>query len=319
VGAGSLPGFQGNRPRVDPGVAPAGPPPRSRGNHKPRRPPLSLARSLVTPEGVDLGVTLASAGSRAAAFLLDAVLLMVVAVVGTIIIVFGASGLGPRALEPLFIGWLVMLFFLRNVYFIAFEAGRRAATFGKRIVGIRVVSRDGSGLSIDQVIARNLMREIEVLLPLSMLMSGGGLGVVDTATTLFGLAWSLLFAFFLLFNRDRMRIGDMLAGTWVVEAPRRTLAENLSGRRASLPRAFKFSKAQLDAYGIAELHKLEEVLRGDHAAALATVAETIQKKIGWRDRSVEPRTFLIAYYDDLKAHLERKLLLGNRRANKHSK
>lgn len=302
-----------------PNVAGTASPSASAQERKLRAAPLSLVRSLVTPEGVDLGVTLASAGSRAAAFLLDAAILVLIAVVGTLIIVFGAVGLGPQGLEPLFIGWLVLMFFLRNVYFIAFEAGSRAATLGKRIVGIRVVSRDGSGLSIDQVIARNLMREIEVLLPLSLLVSGGGLGVVDTVTTLFGLAWSLLFAFFLLFNRDRMRIGDMLAGTWVVEAPRRVLAENLSGRRAGLARSFSFSKAQLEAYGIAELHKLEEVLRGDQAAALATVAETIQRKIGWRDRSVEPRLFLIAYYDDLKAQLERKLLLGNRRVDKHAK
>jgi uncharacterized RDD family membrane protein YckC len=288
-------------------------------NRKPRAASLSLARSLVTPEGVDLGVTLASAGNRAAAFLLDAAILLAVAVIGTLIIVFGAVGLGPRGFEPLFIAWLVILFFLRNVYFIAFEAGGRAATFGKRIVGIRVVSRDGSGLSIDQVIARNLMREIEVLLPLSLLLSGGGLGLVDTATTLLGLAWSLIFAFFLLFNRDRMRIGDMLAGTWVVEVPRRVLAENLSGRRAAVGRRFEFSKAQLDAYGIAELHKLEEVLRQNNDGALRTVAETIQRKIGMTDNSWDPRPFLIAYYDDLKAHLERKLLLGNRRANKHSK
>jgi len=316
---GSPSGSAGNRRSAIPGAAGAGSPSGSARNRKRRAASLSLARSLVTPEGVDLGVTLASAGSRAAAFLLDAAILIAVAVIGTLIIVFGAVGLGSQGFEPLFIGWLVLMFFLRNVYFIAFEAGPRAATFGKRIVGIRVVSRDGSGLSIDQVIARNLMREIEVLLPLSLLLSGGGLGVVDTVTTLFGLAWSLLFAFFLLFNRDRMRIGDMLAGTWVVEAPRRVLAENLSGRRAAVGRGFKFSKAQLEAYGIAELHKLEEVLRSDHPAALATVAETIQRKIGWRDRSVEPRPFLIAYYDDLKAHLERKLLLGNRRANKHSK
>ena len=280
---------------------------------------LALARSLVTPEGVDLGVKLASAGSRASAFLLDAAILITAAIIGTIVIFFGAAGLGRNGFEPLFIAWLALIFLLRNVYFIAFEAGRRGATPGKRAVGIRVVSRDGSGLSIDQVIARNLMREIEVLLPLSLLITGAQLGIADTLTTLFGLAWTLLFAFFLLFNRDRMRIGDLLAGTWVVEAPRRALVESLSDRRDAAASAFRFSKAQLDAYGIAELHKLEEVLRGDNNAALQTVAEAIQKRIGWKTRTPDPRPFLIAYYDDLKAHLERKLLLGDRRADKHSR
>ena len=165
------------------------------------------------------------------------------------------------------------------------------------------------------------MREIEVLLPLSMLAVGGQLGTVDTLTAVFGLVWALLFSFFPFFNRDRMRIGDLLAGTWVVEAPKRALAENLSRRRTgTAARAFRFSQAQLDAYGIAELHKLEEVLRGDNDAALQTVAIAIQRKIGWKSRTPpDVRPFLIAYYDDLKAHLERKLLLGNRRADKHSR
>ena len=177
---------------------------------------------------------------RAAAFLLDAVILVAAAVAVTIVALFGLGGLGLAALEPLFIGWIVLIFLLRNVYFIAFEASRRAATPGKRIVGIRVVSRAGAGLSIDQVIARNLMREIEVFLPLSMIAGRSGLGVADTLTTVFGLIWALLFAFFPLFNRDRMRIGDLLAGTWVVEAPRRALAEDLSartGRRRVSPSA----------------------------------------------------------------------------------
>ena len=123
------------------------------------------------------------------------------------------------------------------------------------------MSRAGAGLSIDQIIARNLMREIEVFLPLSMIAGRSGLGVADTLTTVFGLTWALLFAFFPLFNRDRMRIGDLLAGTWVIEAPRRALAEDLSAR--TVADAFAFSSKQLDAYGIAELHKLEEVLRGN--------------------------------------------------------
>jgi len=105
----------------------------------------------------------------------------------------------------------------------------------------------------------------------------------------------------------------------VVEAPKLALVEDLSQRQNTAQRAFRFTQAQLDAYGIAELHKLEEVLRGDNAAAMQTVAEAIARKISWKPRIPEPRPFLIAYYDDLKAHLERKLLLGDRRKDKHSR
>ncbi|WP_432289383.1 hypothetical protein SLT36_32020 (plasmid) [Aminobacter sp. BA135] len=47
-----------------------------------------------------------------------------------------------------------------------------------------------------------------------------GSGIADTMTTVFGVVWALLFALFPLFTRDRMRIGDLLAGTWVIEAPK---------------------------------------------------------------------------------------------------
>ena len=154
--------------------------------------PAALIRPLVTPEGVDLRVKLADAGTRASGFLLDVVIIIVAAVVVSLVALFGLGGLGVQDAQPLFIVWVIFIFFLRNVYFIAFEAGRRAATPGKRMVGVRVASRSGAGLTLDQVIARNLMREIEVFLPLSILAARASADVADTLTTIFGLVWALL-------------------------------------------------------------------------------------------------------------------------------
>ncbi|TIQ27678.1 MAG: RDD family protein [Mesorhizobium sp.] len=279
----------------------------------------ALVRPLVTPEGVDLRVRLADAGTRASGFLLDVVIIIVAAIVVSIVALFGLGGLGVKDAEPLFIVWIVFIFLLRNVYFIAFEAGRRAATPGKRMVGVRVASRSGAGLTLDQVIARNLMREIEVFLPLSILAARGSAGVADTLSTVFGLVWALLFSLFPLFNRDRLRIGDLLAGTWVVEAPKVALLEDLSQRKDPVAARFQFSAAQLDAYGIAELHKLEEVLRRDDYFAMKAVAETIGRKIGAKVEPADAKAFLMAYYGELRAHLERKLLLGNRKADKYAR
>jgi uncharacterized RDD family membrane protein YckC len=281
--------------------------------------PAALIRALVTPEGVDLRVKLADAGTRAAGFLLDVVIIITAAVVISLVTIFGLSGLGFQDAQPLFIVWIIFIFFLRNVYFIAFEAGRRAATPGKRMVGARVASRSGAGLTLDQVIARNLMREIEVFLPLSILAARASADVADTLTTIFGLVWALLFSLFPLFNRDRLRIGDLLAGTWVVEAPKVALVEDLSLRKDPVAARFQFSAAQLDAYGIAELQKLEEVLRRDDYSALKAVAETIARKIGARVEPIDSKAFLTAYYGELRAHLERKLLLGNRKADKYAR
>ncbi|TPO00817.1 RDD family protein [Mesorhizobium sp. B1-1-5] len=281
--------------------------------------PAALIRPLVTPEGVDLRVKLADAGTRASGFLLDVVIIVVAAVIVSLVMIFGLAGLGIQDAQPLFIVWIIFIFFLRNVYFIAFEAGRRAATPGKRMVGVRVASRSGAGLTLDQVIARNLMREIEVFLPLSILAARASADVADTLTTVFGLVWALLFSLFPLFNRDRLRIGDLLAGTWVVEAPKVALVEDLSQRKDPVAARFQFSPAQLDAYGIAELQKLEEVLRRDDYSALKAVAETIARKIGARVEPIDSKAFLTAYYGELRAHLERKLLLGNRKADKYAR
>ncbi|MBN9548739.1 MAG: RDD family protein, partial [Alphaproteobacteria bacterium] len=260
--------------------------------------PAALIRPLVTPEGVDLRVKLADAGTRASGFLLDVVIIIVAAVVVSLVALFGLGGLGVQDAEPLFIVWIIFIFFLRNVYFIAFEAGRRAATPGKRMVGVRVASRSGAGLTLDQVIARNLMREIEVFLPLSILAARASADVADTLTTIFGLVWALLFSLFPLFNRDRLRIGDLLAGTWVVEAPKVALLEDLSLRKDPVAARFQFSAAQLDTYGIAELQKLEEVLRRDDYFAQKAVAETIARKIGARVEPIDSKAFLTAYYGE---------------------
>ncbi|MDX8452647.1 RDD family protein [Mesorhizobium sp. VK9D] len=281
--------------------------------------PAALIRPLVTPEGVDLRVKLADAGTRASGFLLDVVIIVTAGVVFSLVIIFGLAGLGFQDAQPLFIVWVIFIFFLRNIYFIAFEAGRRAATPGKRMVGVRVASRSGAGLTLDQVIARNLMREIEVFLPLSILAARASADVADTLTTIFGLVWALLFSLFPLFNRDRLRIGDLLAGTWVVEAPKVALVEDLSLRKDPIAARFQFSAAQLDAYGIAELQKLEEVLRRDDYSALKAVAETIARKIGARVEPIDSKAFLTVYYGELRAHLERKLLLGNRKADKYAR
>ena len=135
-------------------------------------------RTLITPEGVDLRLKLANAGQRAGAFMIDFFLLIAILVIFTIILVSAGIGTigasGEDGVELVTILWLLGFFLLRNFYFIAFEVGRRSATLGKRWLGLRVVARDGGRLTADAVIARNLMREIEIFLPLSFMSGGDG-------------------------------------------------------------------------------------------------------------------------------------------------
>lgn len=267
-------------------------------------------RQFVTPEGVDLELRIASAGSRLAALLLDLIFMAIVLILMTI----GAAMMFPSAGSIAGVIWLLGFFLLRNGYFLFFELGKRAATLGKRIVGIRVVAREGGRLTADAVVARNLMRELELFLPLTFLAVDETMGAVSSLTMIFGLVWALCLSLFLLFNKDRMRVGDLIAGTWVVDDPRRKLKQTIDQGEAW--QGIVFTRDELAVYGIYELQELERIVRERDPKAMASVADTIRAKLG-RRASENDGDFLDAYYGALRAHLERDLLFGKRRENKH--
>ena len=171
------------------------------------------------------------------------------------------------------------------------------------------------------VLARNLLRDIELFLPISFLVmsTGGDSGAAQIAAA----AWFLIFALFPLFNRDALRAGDLVAGTWVVEAPRRRLQAAISTGEAARGGAsgvtgstYRFSDSDLSAYGEYELQMLEQVLRDGRDEALAAVQATICRKIGWDPGAGDERAFLEAYYTQLRARLEGRMRLGQRKADK---
>jgi uncharacterized RDD family membrane protein YckC len=280
-----------------------------------------FGRSLVTPEGVDLGVRIATAGERAGAFIIDALIMLVTMIVFTIVVFYSLRSVdfdqGMAGGDIVLIVWFIGFFLLRNFYFFLFESGARAATPGKRLLKIRVASRGGGLLRADAIFARNAMREVEVFLPLSFMASSAS--SVDGMIALAGFVWTTVFVFFPLFNRDRLRAGDVIAGTWVVQAPRKALLSDLATRiPGTADPASKFTAEQLDAYGIKELHVLEEVLRKNRPDAISLVADRIRRKIGWvRAPGDSDGAFLRDYYAALRKHLESRLLMGQRRADKH--
>jgi uncharacterized RDD family membrane protein YckC len=213
---------------------------------------------------------------------------------------------------------LVFHFVLRNFYFIFFEIGRKAATPGKRALGLRVASRDGGRLTADAVLARNFMREVEIGLPLQFLFMGGD--QVGAWIALLGLAWSGVFMLFPLFNKDKMRVGDLLAGTWVIKAPKAQLMQDIVSAVTSpeLGARFAFTPQQVDAYGIHELHVLEDVLRQSAPVVKQQVAARIRAKVGWDPGTGETDlAFLEAYYAALRKRLEQRMLLGERKSDKY--
>lgn len=289
---------------------------------------------ILTPEGVELRVELAERGERAGAFLIDA-LFISGAVIGIIVAsIFLIQVLRGYALA---IG-LIAFFVIRTFYFSFFELAWRGRTPGKRLLGIRVIDRTGGPLRPSSIMVRNLMREIEVFLPLSVMMlpqESGQQGLVRLLLTI----WIGIFALMPLFNRQGLRLGDMVGGTLVVAAPKAALLPDLvehavsavgpvaTIRPAAVVEKYTFAPEQLGFYGIYELQTLEAVLRRNDPNAASTrreIAERIRKKIGWVDETGgwdlkydgAVTEFLQAFYIAQRAHLEHKMLFGKRRRDK---
>lgn len=288
-----------------------------------RKPPKTRERAFVTPEGVDLRLEIGDAGQRAAAFMLDAAIIVGVLVALTVAAVFAGIGsfiAGATSGEMIVVIWLLGFFLLRNFYFTGFELTARAATPGKRAMGLRVAARDGGRLRAESVVARNAMRELEVFLPFGLIVSRADQGGVDSWMYLLAVVWAGIFVFFPLFNRDRLRAGDLIGGTWVVRTPKQKLVRDMADEGTVRLERFQFSTAQLDTYGARELHVLEDVLRGRNRETMKAVAERIVRKIDWvRDGDHDDFDFLSAYYAGLRGRLEGRLLMGQRRADKHDR
>jgi uncharacterized RDD family membrane protein YckC len=277
----------------------------------------------VTPEGVVLHLELPSAGERIGALATDIALIAAILIAFSLAVFLAALATGFGSVEPYLIIWLLGAFVLRNFWFIYFESGPRGATPGKRWFGLRVAARNGEPLSPDAVVARNLMRELELFLPLSALAYRPDGGPVSSLTALLALGWTLIFLLFPLFNRDRLRIGDLIAGTLVVRAPRAPLQADAT-ERGTAPLAF--TGAQLAVYGVFELQTLEDVLRRARSGGrpppgpdpLGVVAQTIRKRIGWTGQEND-RDFLAAYYAAVRSRLESEVLFGRRRRDKRDR
>jgi len=171
------------------------------------------------------------------------------------------------------------------------------------------------------VIARNLLRDIEIFLPIEYFVRVGFEGGLANWAAF---AWLAVFLLFPFFNKDRLRAGDLIAGTWVVEIPKRKLEQAMSvgeaakGVSIATGVEYRFSEADLSVYGEYELQALEQVLRQDVHDALVSVSQAICTKIGWNPGSGDERAFLEAFYAQLRAKLEGDMRFGKRKADKHS-
>jgi len=150
--------------------------------------------SIATPEGVELEMVLAGAGSRASAALLD----LVVKIAVFVAVFFLARGLGLRG--GLGEALLIVLFFLLlYAYDVLFEVLASGRTPGKRWSGLRVVREGGRPIGFGSSAVRNVLRVVDALPGVY------AVGVIAVAMT-----------------RRNQRLGDLAAGSLVVRERRET-------------------------------------------------------------------------------------------------
>lgn len=279
---------------------------------------------LVVPEGVPLTLELASRGERCAAFSMDFVVLVVV--LGLLYAVFDAALPWASARDGssgllLAVSWLTF-FLLRSGWFLILELRGRGRSPGKRWTGLCVIDAAGGPLRSESIVARNLTRELELWLPLTLVWSPETfLPGVDGALRLLAGGWLLVVGAFPAFHPEGARLGDLVAGTRVVRAPLARLKPELGQRaRAAPAQGRSFSHEQLSVYGVYELQTLETALRIDEGAydrraTLLQVARAIHKRIGWEqpERDADAESFLRDFYAALRGHLEGGLRLGQRK------
>ena len=152
-----------------------------------------------TPESVELEFTLAGIGSRAFALIIDYLTLGLSLVLFIVIWAFIYNQLfyiGEEIFGSGFGLWMtaitfLIIFFIYIGYFVFFETLWQGQTPGKRIAKIRVVRDDGSPVSLQQATLRALLRPVDQIL--------------------------FIGAYLITFSKSEKRIGDLVAGTIVVQ------------------------------------------------------------------------------------------------------
>ena len=172
---------------------------------------------IATPDHVSLEFELAGPGSRFSAYVIDFIcnVLLIIAIIfvaylsgGVKLLRLLARSSGGNASVSWVLAALVLIIFLINWgYYVFFEALGRGSTPGKNRMGIRVIRQDGLPIGLREAALRNLVRAADMLPPPSYILGG----------------------LVMHFDAQGRRLGDMVAGTYVVVEKFDLAAQGVSG------------------------------------------------------------------------------------------
>ena len=151
------------------------------------------------------GRPLASWGSRVAAYLLDLLILLVPVIVLTVIIVAVATGSDTAGWVTGILGFLAYLAaaFLYAPFLMAREGRHNGQTWGKQILGIRVIRDNGEHMGFGWAALREIV------------IKGFGVGIASSIIPF--IPW-FLDVFWPLWDDENRALHDMIVSTHVVAA-----------------------------------------------------------------------------------------------------
>jgi uncharacterized RDD family membrane protein YckC len=160
--------------------------------------------------GVDVSMEVAGTGARALAFLIDLIIrgLLVAAWYTVATLIYNGrwslkTPLDPESTWLLYVALPTSLIYA--LYHVVLEIAMRGRTPGKRMVGVRIVTRNGAVPSAAAFVVRNVFRLVDSF-PLAY-----GVGLITSLVT-----------------REHVRVGDLAAGTLLVYENRGALDAGLA-------------------------------------------------------------------------------------------
>jgi uncharacterized RDD family membrane protein YckC len=223
-----------------------------------------------TPEGVLFAYDLAGPVTRCLALLVDlACIVAVASITGRLLTIAALIS------EDFAQGLIIICYFVTGIgYGVLLEWLWRGQTLGKRLLRLRVLDASGLRLQLHQVLLRNLLRFVDMLPAFYLL--GGVVSILSPRA---------------------QRLGDLAAGTVVVQNPRQTepdLDQLLAGKFNSL-RQHPHLEARLRQQVTPEEARLvlQALIRRDsfepaaRVALFADLAEHFRKLVAFPPEAVE--------------------------------
>ncbi len=228
-----------------------------------------IEHRILTTENVPFTYRVAGLGSRFLAFGIDQT---VIALFQFLCVVLAVVYGGLSGSEGLTMGVLLVLVgFAPLVYFLLWEWLWYGQTPGKRIMGIRVLTTQGTNISLLQAFVRSVLRFVDMLPFFLGAFGVYGLGAAVAST-----------------NANSRRLGDLAAGTLVVHverkgAPLRALTQHGLGsapEREILWRQRLGTLTKEQKQTVLDLCLRRDQLRlKDRARLFATIAQYLQSRL----------------------------------------